>query len=158
MGERRADIAACKSVLADLEKASGADRELGARIICALLAPEGSKVEKSPRNGEWCIYEPNRYRPDEWMVWSAPDPFRRDYFCPTESLDATIALVERVLPGWAREVSFWGSTARSSLWECDPEGWHSSRGIKTSAASKSEPIALLTAMFRAKIAQMEKAG
>ena len=75
----------------------------------------------------------------------------------TSSLDTTIALVERVLPGWAREVSFWDGLARASLWECDREGWHGSKSIKETATSKTEPLALLTALFRALIAQMEKA-
>jgi hypothetical protein len=87
-----------------VESATGASEELDALIMCALVAPAGAYVEKSPFNGAWCIYngkpqggvprlwERSRgwYRPEDWPL--------------TASVDATLALVEWVLPGWRRSL------------------------------------------------------
>lgn len=41
-----------------LEKAEKPSDELDALIMCAVAAPEGSYVERSPFNGAWCIHKP----------------------------------------------------------------------------------------------------
>ncbi|MBS7697836.1 MULTISPECIES: hypothetical protein [unclassified Chelatococcus] len=139
--EVKEKLIAYRSVLADLEKAGGADIWLDRAVSIALDQP-----------WDWSV---------DWRGWGYDEAGKsieqEKAFPYTSSLDAAIALVERVLPGWAREVSLWGNLARASLWECDREGWHGSKSNKVTATSKTEPLALLTALFRALIAQMEKA-
>ena len=80
----------------------------------------------------------------------------------TASLDASIALVERVLPGWAREVSYWPKHTHKvsghewnqaqcsvTLTECGPNGWHDSRHRRIVGEAPTESLALLTALLRA---------
>ncbi|CAH1661907.1 hypothetical protein CHELA1G11_12004 [Hyphomicrobiales bacterium] len=115
----------CKSVLAELEKASRADKGLNDRIwVCLCWADLYYHFAR----GRWHF---------------------------TGSLDATIALVERVLPGWLI----------ASIGQDDHKAWHAElrKGHITSfstvslAGAPTPPLALLTALFRALIAQMEKA-
>jgi hypothetical protein len=83
------------AVLAKLEAAEAGNDELSARVMQSLVVPNGS-VRQSPFNGAWCVYDGLRlwerrggwHRPDGWPV--------------TTSLDAALALAERVLADdWA---------------------------------------------------------
>jgi hypothetical protein len=78
-----------------LEKAAEGSDELSANIMMLFRAPAG-RVEQSAINGAWCVYEASGrlvenssrngwWRPDGWKV--------------TTSIDAALALAERVLPG-----------------------------------------------------------
>lgn len=78
-----------------LEKAGEGSGELSAHVMMHFRAPDG-KVEQSAINGAWCVYEASGrivenssrngwWRPEGWKV--------------TESLDAALALAERVLSG-----------------------------------------------------------
>jgi hypothetical protein len=79
-----------------VEGATGPDREIGVTVLASLLAPTPVTISKSPFNGAWCAYE------IDWKgkerLWQTPMPFRQ-MGCVTESLDAALALCERVLPG-----------------------------------------------------------
>jgi hypothetical protein len=88
---------------ARIEAGSGPDRELDARIICALLAPKGSKVEQSPFNYEWCIYEPCQYGRKPFKTWGRGPRGGKEQV--TSSLDAALSLVER--DGWALTALEW---------------------------------------------------
>lgn len=129
-----------------LEKADGPDRELDELIRCALLAEPGAYVEKSQFNGEWCIYK------GEWA--GRPKLYERPRSVPRElwdgsltaSIDAAVALAERVLPGrsvmmgW-RQASNTKPWARVGLWP-DPD-----------ATGATPALALVTATLRALSAQ-----
>ncbi len=137
------NLEACKSVLADLEKASGADRNTDVAVHIALGLDLADVVHRGA--------EVNGY---------------------TSSLDATIALVERVLPGWWWIAGLCGLTGHASIGP-DYNGPHRERLLREFPIEKFDAgfdvdlapgdgihracYALLTAMFRALIAQMEKA-
>lgn len=85
-----------------LEKAERGSRELDVHIRRALIVnDENAYVKQSEYNGEWCIYSgewqgrprlyENRDRSISTSLW------RGEY---TASLDAAVALMGRVLPGW----------------------------------------------------------
>lgn len=87
--------------------------------------------------------------------WPDPKPFsssinqqrggKPPVFRFTDSLDASIALVERLLPGWRRRQIKWRNDFTACIWNDDeefPDDGHYGR-------SSHEPIALLIAFFRA---------
>lgn len=129
------NVEECKSVLADLEKASGADRELDAKILTVLLGMQDLGY----------VYEI-----DDWYYSLDGDEINPPFPSPTGSLDATIALVQRVLPGWA-----WSVFDDGHAWLWPDQKRDLLAGFQ--ARASTTPIALLTTMFRALIAQMEKA-
>jgi len=73
-----------------VEAATGADRELGARVIAASLAPANAFVEQSKINGAWCIYTADADGKNR--SWQPPRGVRGDDRCPTASLDAAMSL------------------------------------------------------------------
>lgn len=91
-------------LIARLKALAGPDREVDARIKCALFAPAESYVEQSSFNGEWCIYD-GEYggRPCLFQFPRDLQNFRLARL--TGSIDAAVALCERVLPGWIWQVS-----------------------------------------------------
>jgi len=67
------------------------------------------------------------------------------------SLDAALALAERVLGGWAWQVDRWGAMSRITLNECDNDGWHRSKHQRIEVAIELPPaLALCIAILRAK--------
>jgi len=125
------ELEQCKSVLADLEKAGGADPRLDHAIseIFSHLNSDGL---------------PTGFLQQFRVVWQKT-PW-------TASLDATIALVERVLPGWE-----WIRKSPGTMTVYDPDIPEKTWAVHYDARGATPPLALLTALFRAKIAQMEKA-
>ncbi len=93
------------ALIAHVREAEAGSRELDALVICALLAPKGSKVEQSQINGAWCIYEPRVYGKEPFGLWEWRG-LPRDFVSmlrergPTTDLSTAVALLERVLPGW----------------------------------------------------------
>lgn len=83
-----------------LEKATAGSAELSARVMCALAAPEGSYVEQSAINGNWCIYDGTEYK-GRPRLWEKQQWHRFGGWPVTESLDAALALVERCAPNAA---------------------------------------------------------
>ena len=148
------NLEACKSVLADLEKASGADIWLDRAVSVALDQP-----------WDWSV---------NWRGWGYDEsgkPIEQEKAFPyTSSLDATIALVERVLPGWWWIAGICGLTGHASIGP-DYNGPHRERLLREFPIEKFDAgfdvdlapgdgihracYALLTAMFRALVAKME---
>ena len=136
------NVTSLRSLLADLEKATGAGRDYDAQIDAAL----GITVDIAPISGPWSYY------PGEDGAGYRPT------FEYTSSLDAAIALVERVLPGSGIDLCVIpDAKGRSKAYyicqsEADwtYEGWPSAYG-------PTPPLALLTALFRALVAKLEKA-
>lgn len=97
-----------------LEAATGPDREIDLDIAVGLkIAPGGEKWER--RNGRYDqggsphLRENRAPDPGPWPTFSA-QPY-------TASVDAALALLERVLPGWAGMVSFGPSEMqRADVW------------------------------------------
>jgi hypothetical protein len=175
-----ADEISLKSVLADLEKASGADRGLDAAVAIAV----GYIKEYAERNGEHGHIRgydgPSGRVPYSAPWWPGRNPWppvglndvaiRNEVPEWTASLDATIALVERVLPGWWWIAGLCGLTGRASIGP-DYNGPHRERLLREFPIEKFDAgfdvdlapgdgihracYALLTAMFRALVAKME---
>lgn len=82
------------SLLSRVEAARDADRELDMRILCALMAPAGSYVDRSKYNGAWCIYDASH------RLWEKRSWWHQDDWPLTSSTDAALRLVERMLPWW----------------------------------------------------------
>ena len=76
-----------------LEAAEVGNGELSALVMQSLVVPGGA-VRQSPFNGAWCVY-------DGLRLWEQRGGWHRPEGWPTTtSLDAALALAERVLPGW----------------------------------------------------------
>lgn len=158
LGEEARQTSVAGPVLVDLlarvEAAEGPDRELDALIMCELVAGRGAYVEQSKINMAWCIYyAPNRI----WSMSSREGTWREGGWPLTASLDAALALCERVLPGHRIELSrvehgevgdwVWvGKIERADFSAC----WW--------AKLKTPALALLAAMLRALIAQAAAAS
>lgn len=112
---------------------------------------EAIHVNVSGVTAEWQEYkQANAYHKDGSWVSIGPIP---PY---TASVDAAVALVEKVLPGWARYVEyidgidpkFKEHPAQADLWLIPAR----SQGRKVErfrASAPTEPLALLLALFRA---------
>jgi hypothetical protein len=73
------------------EQATGPDRELDALIRCAVFAPQGAFVRRSPVNGAWCTYEIGYGGKERlWEPRGLSQEARVGAF--TASLDAAMAL------------------------------------------------------------------
>lgn len=142
--------------LADrLEKATGADRELNALILCALAAPEGSFVVQSPINGEWCIYD-GKDRHGRHRLWEAGQGWWRSGGWPlTASIDTALALAERMLPGayWRLAIDHDAKATRRAGCLLSQNG----RQVISEAYSPTPPLAILRALIAA-LQQQAEAG
>lgn len=127
------------NLLSRLQGLTSPDREVDALVLCALLAPAGSKVEKSKFNDAWCIYEPRRWGPKPFALWEKPNPWRTTQL--TASLDAAVALCERVLPGW-----YWSVDQRGIAVVCEK---HGEGAVWCNDVETTPAIALLIAILTA---------
>jgi len=121
-----------KELLARVEKATGADDLLDADISFAL-----GWSSRNRDHYEWT-------EADGTFVQSfMPKPF-------TASLDASLALVERVLPGKAGVVSFGGMWSRADFINAE--------GVYLHATCRTPALALLAAVLKALIAKENDRG
>lgn len=72
------------------------------------------------------------------------------------SLEAAVALTERVLPGWAFRLE--SGTPTAQLWECDDRGWHKSGMDQHVGTGPTPAIALILATLKALAAKETKNG
>lgn len=130
------------SIIELVEKATGPSDELDANIRCALLVKDtAAYVAQSTHNGAWLIYSgeyngrprlyENRDRSISHEVW------RGGY---TASIDAAVALAERVMPGCRMELTTTGFKPGASL--------VTEFGI-AGAYAATLPLAILLATLRA---------
>lgn len=85
-------------LIAKLEQAEGPSRELDAEIRAMLFAGDDAYAAKSPFNGEWCVYKGVDRNGREKLHENRTVPhalWNGEY---TASIDAAVALVNRVLP------------------------------------------------------------
>lgn len=132
------------TLIAKLEAATGPDRELDVAISCAI---DGRVLEKRGNDRK------------EWLYPQGKDGGRQDpgpygyttNMSPsfTASIDAAVALAERVLPGldWGA-YSFGEDGAQGKVWK---HGWHDDTVIYGDHPSPA--IALVIAILRAKQAE-----
>jgi len=73
------------------------------------------------------------------------------------SMDAALSLFDSVLSGWViSSIDWkWGDLVEANVWRVDGEGWHTDGLPKAVGASSSPACALLIAIIKAKIAELE---
>jgi len=117
-------------LLERVKAATNASQELDACIMAALAAPQGSYVEKSRFNGVWCVYEAGG------RLWEKRGWWREGGWPVTASLDAALALVERVLPDGECQLEIkTAAIGFGEVWKdvvADFVGRHSPGGLKFS--------------------------
>ena len=129
-------------LLARLEAAEGADRELGFQVICAALGGEYLGLCNSETLSlGYKMRLPNRVVCSSLVAGDEADV--------TASLDASLGLVERVLPGWKWGLDTFGSGESqlpfAMLWLSDERHeW---------ARAPTPALAMLCAMVKALVAQ-----
>jgi len=130
-------------------------QELSAHVVKAAIAPPDTWVEQSPFNGVWCIYE----RPKKPRLWDVKGALRG--MSVTESLDAALALAERVLPSspepadvpwnqWCIELTMspvWRREVRLT-WDCCLSNGLGFGGATVKAVATG-PLALCIAILKA---------
>lgn len=125
------DVSGLEELLERVKAATGPDRELDGDIAEALgINPKGSfRMRSSPDKAAFGI--------GAYSSWK-PDPL-------TASIDAALALVERVLPGWTYN---FGNVGEDDCgWACltQPEGDCTDFG----ASAPTIPLAILAALLQA---------
>jgi len=123
------------SLIEKLEGAEVGSRELDLDVAQALNMKLWGRRHPSNNSHQWMTEIAGR---------SVPMPRF------STSLDAALALAERVLPGWAWNIDRWGKMSRVTLNECDAEGWHKSTHRRIEVAAEQTPaLALCAAIIRA---------
>lgn len=137
-----------KGLLERVEKAEGPDREIDAEIWLALVPgttrKQWSYIHKA--SGKECFVDETRDATHALI--NVPSY--------TASIDAAVALVEKLLPGWRLMVTTpGGAYLMSSDFEPAEEEWGEPKGFTCAADAKSPALALIAALLRALIAQQE---
>ncbi|MFN4296761.1 MAG: hypothetical protein ACK4FB_07945 [Brevundimonas sp.] len=134
-------------LVARLEAASVGSPELSALVVKAALAPADTWVAQSRFNSAWCIYE----RPEKPRIWEVGGALRGASV--TESLDAAVALVERVLPGalWTAGSNIYDDapTGQAEIYMPVPKDFHDGLGEVT---APTPALALCIALLKARTA------
>lgn len=131
-----------RELLERVEKATGADRELDSAIFSALVDPrrenaywiwQGSRPQGSPE----------RAPADYWDTRHTPTI--------TSSIDAALALMERMLPGAFWLIGKGKTTALEKMFAC--QLMFGTDEIIGEGEAETAPLAILAALLRAFIAQ-----
>lgn len=128
-----------RDLIAKLEALDGPSREVDAEIATAV---DGYVTQPNKGWPEKIDY--GRAHPDGYVIWPGHG---FDQLVPkyTASLDAAVALVERVLPGWDWAVSNLGEDGcEGNVWK---HGWHDDTVIR--GFHNHPTIALLIAALKA---------
>ncbi len=120
-------------LLGRVEAATGPDRQLGALILEELT---GVSVERVG---------------DPWGVWTVNETpiLHCPFVDPAASLDAALALVERVRPGALWRVGSFEGRCSARIAEYDPQGRAT---VLVNVIGKTAPLALLAALLRSLLA------
>lgn len=134
------------TLIAKLEAAKGPSRELDAEIAATFHYVSHMPDWVNNWSGKWEAAKSGRVYLMEDSGNRGPN-FISDSF--TDSIDAAVALSERVLPGWDwGSHSFGEDGAHGEVWK---HGWHDDTVIY--GAHSSPAIALVIAILRAKQAE-----
>lgn len=147
--KRQSLMGSAPDLLAKLERATGPDRELDALIDIACgpkplgdiehwvnLWDHGWRLGREPGH----VYMRQHAGADEYANYPSP--------AVTASLDAALALVERVLPGWGFDITYraaWGNCTACVI-------ANDRRAPPHTGAGATPAFALLSALIRALIA------
>lgn len=138
-----------QELLARVEKAERPDRELDTEIFWRLVnnqyANEGDYGWRKWRDAKEAA---KTARPGEFDDWAD----HNEYACYTASIDAAVALVERMLPGWMGEVCFGKSGDQDGRFGATLEHYHMPPyGVLGDGATPA--LALIAALLKALIAK-----
>ena len=135
-----------QSLLARVEAASGPDRLLDAEIEVAARWIDAARAGLAPEHrARWRVLTGLRVG----AVESQGTSYNAKPF--TASVDAALALVERVLPGWQWDVGYLPNQPEIGFLA---EIWPPGDPVNdVSGAGKTAPLAILAALLKAKIAQ-----
>lgn len=128
-------------IIERLEKADGPDHVLDAHILCALYGYEMHK-DSDPATGVFSFWQDGIcHNCSSWMD-------------PTASLDAAVALVEKMLPGWVFDDVSQNARLVGNPWGCslssyDGSDFSKNRHARSGWDYASPQIAVLVALFRA---------
>lgn len=141
------------------------DKRLG-RLICGLRGWHFKRVIVSPDGSQ--MYLHHHVVPDPGPIPTEPVPVSSDEpitstkvwtiprrFCPDVDLTAADALVREVLPGWGRYTSVREKIQGGIQFYCDLTAPNGKRKYIADAYGNTLPIAILTALCRAKKAEAE---
>lgn len=136
-------------ILARLKSATGPDREIDAMIWRAAAADEKWVAYKAVKRPAFMSTDDWRFH-DGWFVGRKTEddfPERLEIF--TASIDAALALVERMLPGWMLKlvknpIPGWYSCLVDQNFNCSFSNYYDGEERPQDA-----PIAILTALFTA---------
>jgi hypothetical protein len=137
-----------EELIAELGNATGPSPKLDAEIRATLFAEEGAYAAKSPINGAWCVYKGVDRSGREKLHENRTVPHTLWIGEYTASLDAAVALVNRVLPGSAVMMG-WAQSPSTKPW-ARVGAW-----TGPDATGANQAIALCVACLRAKLAQEE---
>lgn len=142
------DRSALQALLTRAENATGPDREIDGGIWKALTEKTGDVWSDNIVGDVWHLQDPQD------TIAYEPPPYI------TASIDAALALCERMLPGWAWQVSkIEGVPSRAPTRDCEVRLWLP--GIRTqglpvetvTADAATPALAILAATVRAILAQ-----
>ena len=139
------DLPTLRSLLQRVEAATGADRELDGDLFWSLFVVPSGLGKEVGGSRLVNLLGPNG---DAWRHWIHVDwpPY-------TASVDAALALVEKVLPGaWFMMETFGYTEDRRAGAELSAEGIEHTRH-----EAKTIPLAIVAALLTALIAQDEEA-
>lgn len=129
------------ALLADIEAAKTPSRELDARLLCALEAPEGSFVEQNKYSDKFCIFEaPVRM----WLVVKER---------PTKREHDALALFDRLLSGADYQLIGGGNWCRFRIIASPPKAGDACVDASADRPDNHRAMAIVAAVIKALIAQ-----
>ncbi len=138
-----------KELLELVENATGPDREIDADLFVALINPEWVTSKKDPG---FAAADKRSFWPEGKARYITRDCKPAPQY--TASIDAAVALVERMLPGWSIEMVR-TRYCTVEMWKADEQGFFNSGRdpIVRRTEGYTLPLAILAALLKALIAQ-----
>jgi hypothetical protein len=133
-------------IIERLEKADGPDRNLDAAIAVSVKLELLNAMNQCPTFFK-VLEKDEHCAPGTFWLYQFSGASMRTAPLYTASLDAAIALVERMLPGWDRKHKFINREHQAELTSDPDEDW------EYTSYGPNDAMALLISMFRALQAQ-----
>lgn len=143
------DRATIEGLLERVKALKYPDAATDCRLMAALVGPEGAYAAVSKFNGAWVVYAGDDHRGFP-KNWPAPAGFRQDHEKAfTGSIDAALALVDRVLPGWS--IQMWMSEGYKHPGVIMGRSYPTN--LRVTIEADTLPLAITAALLQALIAE-----